>query len=232
MSRDRVLATIRASLGCSEPEDEERVAAVERRLAAPLRHLIPACASRPHSERVGQFTRSLREQSAAVIEAAAPGRIPEAIARYLGEAGLPLRLKLGADPFLAALPWQETPALERLQGPAGPGDAVALSSAGAGVAETGTLVLLSGRDNPTSLAFLPETHIIAVAEAAIVGALEDAFDLVRARLGQGAMPRSLNLVSGPSRTGDIGGRIVLGAHGPRRLAVIVYKTDEGAVGAP
>jgi L-lactate dehydrogenase complex protein LldG len=35
------------------------------------------------------------------------------------------------------------------------------------------------------------------------------------------MPRSLNLISGPSRTGDIGGRIVLGAHGPRRLCIVI-----------
>ena len=37
----------------------------------------------------------------------------------------------------------------------------------------------------------------------------------------GTMPRTLNLVTGASRTGDIGGRIVMGAHGPRRVAVFL-----------
>jgi L-lactate dehydrogenase complex protein LldG len=46
--------------------------------------------------------------------------------------------------------------------------------------------------------------------------------LVRAKYGKGAMPRALNFISGASRTGDIGGRIVKGAHGPRSLCVIVY----------
>jgi L-lactate dehydrogenase complex protein LldG len=85
-------------------------------------------------------------------------------------------------------------------------------------------LLASGPDNPASLAFLPETHIIALSEKQIVGSYEEAFDLVRAELGRRRMPRALNLVSGASRTGDIGGRIVLGAHGPRRLAVIIYGT--------
>jgi L-lactate dehydrogenase complex protein LldG len=90
------------------------------------------------------------------------------------------------------------------------------------VAETGTLVLASSAANPASLAFLPEFHLVAVPRDGIVASFEDAFARLRARAGPDRFPRAVNLVSGPSRTGDIGGRIVKGAHGPRRLAVLVY----------
>jgi L-lactate dehydrogenase complex protein LldG len=96
-----------------------------------------------------------------------------------------------------------------------------LSRAVAAVAETGTLVLTSGPANPVTLNFLPETHIVVLAAEDIVGPYEAAFDRVRAAWGQGIMPRTVNLVSGPSRTADVGGRLVTGAHGPRRLCVII-----------
>jgi len=125
-------------------------------------------------------------------------------ARYSSR-GLALRVRTGSDPLFAALPWTKAPAPRAL----------------AGVAETGTLVLASGPHNPTTLALLPETHLVVVRRAAIVGSYEDAVALVAGELGSARLPHTLNLISGASRTGDIGGRIVMGAHGPRRLAVIL-----------
>ncbi len=136
---------------------------------------------------------------------------------------MPLRVRAGADPYLAALPWTDDARIwcssrDRRR----PSDGAGLSRAIAGVAETGTLVLASGADNPVTLAFLPDTHLVVVARETIVGSYEDAMALVAARSSdRGVLPRTLNLVSGPSRTGDIGGKIVMGAHGPRRLAVIL-----------
>ena len=101
----------------------------------------------------------------------------------------------------------------------------------AGIAETETLVLASGAENPTSLAFLVETHVIAVARDAIVGCYEDAFDRLRATERGRGMLRAVNLISGASRTGD-GGRIVMGAHGPRRLLVIIYGRAPGTAEPP
>jgi L-lactate dehydrogenase complex protein LldG len=117
--------------------------------------------------------------------------------------------------------------LTRDAGAADPGDEASLSHAAAGVAETGTLVLASGPDNPVTLSFLPETHIVVVEAKDIVGGYEDAWAIVRERFGEGQMPRTVNMISGPSRTGDIGGRLVLGAHGPRRQCVIVVKSGSG-----
>jgi L-lactate dehydrogenase complex protein LldG len=126
------------------------------------------------------------------------------------------------------MPWERAPNLICLRGDAAPADEAGLSHALAGVAETATLVLASGPENPTSLAFLPETHVVAVAENSVVDSFEDAIERVRAHFGRRLLPRALNLVSGPSSTGDIGGQIVKGAHGPRRLTVIVYGASDSA----
>jgi len=111
-------------------------------------------------------------------------------------------------------------ALNILPGPAQGTDETSIAKAFAGVAETGTLVLTSGPANPTTLNFLPETEIVVVRGADVVGGYEDAWDKLRAAFPAG-LPRTVNWVSGPSRTADIEQTIVMGAHGPRRLHVIV-----------
>ena len=229
MSREAILAQIRASLGTRASRgapDTERRTAIEARLAHPPSPLLPERARLPAPERIAQFESLLGAQGTGILAAAGRAQIPAAIAAYLRAGDLPLRLRKGADPFLASLPWTTAGDLNMSQdGPAEPEDQVGLSRAIAGVAETGTLVLASGADNPVTLAFLPETHIVVLAKSAIVGSYEDAMQLVAAELSSqekpGQMPRTLNLITGASRTGDIGGRIVMGAHGPRRLAVVI-----------
>jgi L-lactate dehydrogenase complex protein LldG len=81
-------------------------------------------------------------------------------------------------------------------------------------------MLLSGPDTPASVSLLPETHIAIVPASRIVATMEDAFALLRAER-PGALPRSVNFVSGPSRTGDIEQTIVLGAHGPCRVHIVI-----------
>lgn len=222
MTRDAILGRIRESLGTKTAHG--RGAAVASRLARPPRNLVPSRADKEHSELVRQFVSYLQGQAATVFQLDAPAQIPSAVAGYLRAAALPSRLRCGDDAFLAAVDWASEPSLQLARGRAAPDDVVGVSTALAGVSETGTLVLASGSDNPVTLAFLPETHIIVVSESSIVGCYEDAFDLVRSRFGDGRMmPRTLNLVSGPSRTADIGGRIVIGAHGPRHLCVAVVR---------
>jgi len=98
---------------------------------------------------------------------------------------------------------------------------VGRSDALVAAAETGTLVLVSGADNPTTLSFLPETHFILIRASDVVGSYEEAFDRLRAIYGEGSLPRTVNLISGPSRTADIEQTIVRGAHGPKRLHVVI-----------
>jgi L-lactate dehydrogenase complex protein LldG len=224
MSRYDVLGEVRASLRV-QADDRARKHAIEQRLKVHPRGLLPAKAVLARERLAAQFVSCLADQATAVIVAGSAADIPAAVAGFLRKAGAAPLLRMGADPRLAALPWESAAGLVRLEGAAQADDRAALSHAVAGVAETGTLVLASGAENPTSLAFMPEIHLVAVERGSIVGSYEDAFDIVRSSLGEGAMPRALNLVSGASRTGDIGGRIVMGAHGPRTLCVIIYGAE-------
>ena len=66
------------------------------------------------------------------------------------------------------------------------------------------------------------TGIVVLHGNAVVGAYEDAFDLLRMRVGA-VWPRTVNLITGPSRTADIEQTLIMGAHGPRRLHVILVE---------
>jgi L-lactate dehydrogenase complex protein LldG len=219
-ARATIFARIRAALG-AERLDRARKSAVTRRIERHPRGPVPSRAKRGTEERVPLFAEMLAGQGADVTRVASPKEAVGAIASYLGTCNLPPRLRMGADPVLAALPWREAWDIERVSGAAEPGDKASLSRAAAGAAESGTLFLLSGPDNPTTLNFLPEAHTVLIAVSDIVGCYEEAFDRIRALDGEGTLPRSVNLISGPSRTADIEQTIVRGAHGPRWLHVLI-----------
>jgi L-lactate dehydrogenase complex protein LldG len=217
--REGILAGIRTSLG-AKSGDPNRRAAAQSRIAAHARGPVPARAAVQASEAVISFAARLKAQGVTVAEATHLSDIPRLAAEYLRANNLPARLRMGADPALAALPWMAAAPLDVRNGRATASDETSLSKAFAGVAESGTLVLVSGADNPTTLNFLPETHIVVVRGTDVVGGYEDVWDRLRAA-GSGLMPRTVNWVSGPSRTADIEQTIVMGAHGPRRLHVIL-----------
>lgn len=216
MSRERMLGSVRRGLDAHASAAARRKA-VEAHLAAAVPHPRPAGAG---GDLVQRFKDRQRALGVELIEVDAADDVPLAVAAYLRRLELPGRLRCGADPLWGGLPWERAPSLAIDRGPAQDGDTAGLSRAVAGVAETGTLALASGPDNPVTLGFLPDTHIVVLRAASVVAHYEDAFALVRGETG-GAVPRTLNLVTGASRTGDIGGKIVMGAHGPRRLAVVL-----------
>jgi len=218
-ARDAIFGKIRASLGAKSGDG--RQALTTQRIAARARHLTPARALQSPEALRAHFTDYLRRGMATVVDVPTLEGVPGAIAAYLREHNRPARIRMGADPRLALLPWHTTPGLDRLAGRAQPEDEVSLSFAVAAAAETGTLVLASGPDNPVTLNYLPETHLVLLDAATLVGPYEDAFNIVRAKFGIGVMPRTINFISGPSRTSDIGGKTVMGAHGPRHLAIFV-----------
>jgi L-lactate dehydrogenase complex protein LldG len=219
-ARAAVMDRIRSALGVASL-DRARRAVVTRRLERHPRGTIPSRAMRSGADRVALFTDMLTKQTADVRRVATPKEAVGAIASYLGTCNLPPRLRVGDDPVLAGLPWREAWDIEREFGPAQPSDRAALSRATVAAAETGTLFLVSGPANPTTLNFLPEAHTVLIAAADIVGCYEEAFDRLRATHGEGYLPRTVNLISGPSRTADIEQTIVRGAHGPSRLHVLI-----------
>jgi L-lactate dehydrogenase complex protein LldG len=221
--REQILSRVRSRLG-AKADDAKRRTALEKRLREHERHLLPQrVQGKSADELIASFRRFLEGQSATVLQVAAPDRVPAAIADYLRGNNLPPRVRTGSDELLSRLPWADTPNLEVAKGPAAPEDETGLSHAVAGVAETGTLFLASGPDNPVTLNFVPPTHIVVVSERDILPGYEDAWDRIRRRYGEAAMPRTVNLISGPSRTADVGGRLVMGAHGPKRLCVVIVK---------
>src|SRR5262245_21167069 len=218
--RSVVFSRIRQGLRASDEPARRR--AVDERLSQHSRNLVPRRGQLERSARIALFRAMAEGVHATVAEADGPGEIPALIAAYLRQQNLPSRVRHGGEPLLAELPWREgAPTVERLSGRADPRDEVSFSRAAAGLAESGTLILLSGPDNPTTLNFLPETHIAVVQGDDIVASYEDVFDRVRSAYGAGRMPRTLNMITGPSRTGDIEQRLELGAHGPKRLHIII-----------
>ena len=219
--RDSILKTIRSALGARGDEPGRR-GIVRARLERSPHGLIPARARQPATELVAQFSKMLALQGAVVRTVARSKGLPQAIAEQLAEFNLPARLRHGEEPLFTSLPWDKT-LIERDFGPAHPEDTVSLSRAMAAAAESGTLFLASGRDNPSTLNFLPETHLVALFADDLVGSYEEAWDALRAKYGRGVMPRTVNLISGASATADIEQMLIRGAHGPRRLAVFVIQ---------
>ena len=229
-ARAAILDNIRKGLAVTGRESD-RQAAVAARLKTHPGNLIPARATQPRPALITLFRNLLEGQSATVVELTGLDEVPTAIAGYLRGKNLALAARHGDDPLWARAPWSREPALDLQRGRAVGTDTAGLSHAIAGIAETGTLVLTSGPDNPTTLNFLPETHLVVVARGDIVGAGEEMWTRLRTTHGDGQMPRAVNFVSGPSRTADIEQQLVMGAHGPRRMLVMIVGegTDAGGV---
>ncbi len=219
-ARDLVFASIRRALGVSGAEEPRRKA-VQDRLRDHPRGVIPQRGQLGMVERIALFVSKVEAVSGTTQRIASIDDLPAAVAQYLRGHNLPLALKRGADPTLAAAPWQREPSLTVAVGATGGDDLVAISHAYGAAAETGTLVLLSGADNPTTLNFLPDNHIVVVAAETVVGAYESVLARLRDQFGAEGLPRAINLITGPSRSADIEQTLILGAHGPRRLHVIL-----------
>ena len=191
------------------------------RLAQHPRGVIPARGQLPPAERVKLFVEMVEAANGTAEMLASAADVPAAVAALLRRHNLPLQVRRGDDPRLAALPWDKERTLEVTTGPSDGHQLASMSHAFAGVAETGTLIMTSGPDNPTTLNFLPDTHIVVVDAKDIAGDYETVWQRVREKFGIDALPRAINMITGPSRSADIGQILILGAHGPRRLHVLV-----------
>ena len=220
-AREDILSNIRRSLGVNGRE-APRISAVQERLRAAPRGVLPLRGQVSGDERVALFRAEAERVAATVAEVARPQDIVNEAARYLREHNLPATLRMGADARLAELDLSET-AIEVTHGPSQGDDLNGLSHAFGAIAETGTIAMTSGPGNPTTLNFLPDNHIVVLREADLMGDAESLWDRLRAAYGKAVAPRTVNLITGPSRSGDIEQQIVLGAHGPRRLHIIILR---------
>lgn len=214
VARRQILARIRAAQGrAAEPDATERDGVADYLARHPSGPRPPA-----PGDLVAAFVDEATKLATTVDEVATLADAPAAAARYLSAHDLPMHAV--AWRTLGELDWAAAGVAVEFRKPVD-GDLVGLTGCFCATAETGSLVLLSGPDTYASAGLLPETHIAVVPASRIVAGHEDAFALIRAERGE--LPRAVNFVSGPSRTGDIEQTIVLGAHGPYRVHVIVVR---------
>ena len=217
MNREYILEKLGRNLAGSTPAERESNAL--QRIANGARGILPA-QPRTATAQINRFIEKAKAVQA-TVSLCAGDRLANAISQWLREHNLPQEIRTGDDERLSALHQAKDNALTVKRGPSDGTDLTGVSHAECGVSETGTLALLSGSDNPTTLNFLPENHIVVVRRSDIVTHYEDIWPRLRQRFGKGKMPRTVNLITGPSRSADIEQTLLLGAHGPVRLHILV-----------
>ncbi len=231
MSREAILAGIRRGLRRGELPADQR-AMLEGRLAQHPRHLIPARSQLPRAQQVALFIANVEKEFGTVFRVPSVSDVPAAVADYLAAQNLEPAFAL-APALAETIPWSQRPLLQFQARAAVPTDVVGVTAALAGIAETGTLMLPSGAATPTTLNIVPETCVVVLHARRIVGPYEAAWDRLRAERTDNAtgrfMPRNIMLITGPSRSADIEQTLELGAHGPRRLHVVIVDDDPEAL---
>jgi L-lactate dehydrogenase complex protein LldG len=218
-ARDKVLGRVRGALGRRDG-DGGAAARTQAYLAARPQGPRPKMAA----DLVSRFMQRAHDMESTVERIADPAAIPMRVASYLDALTLPPALAAQKShtgvcwPELAGLDWAGA-GLSIEARPTTGDDRLGIAGVFCAIAETGTLVVLTGADTPTATTLLPDTHIAVLRADRIVAGMEEAFALIARERGH--LPRAVNMISGPSRTGDIEQTIVLGAHGPYRVHIIV-----------
>jgi L-lactate dehydrogenase complex protein LldG len=215
-ARENILARVRSNLGLTgdRPSGDE-IVAVESYLRL-----------HPHGPRplsdwpdlAARFRERATTLGSTVDEVPAPSQVPEAVLRYLQAHSLPKSVVCWPD--LDALPWAAQ-GIDAQARTAVDSDLIGVTGCFCGIAETGTLMFLSGVKTPAATSLLPETHIAILPVGRIVVGMEEGWSLLRAEHGK--VPRAVNFISGPSRTADIEQTIVIGAHGPYRVHIVLVR---------
>jgi L-lactate dehydrogenase complex protein LldG len=219
-ARDTILGKVRSALGKQRTD--------EASLAEAQAYIDPhAQGPRPSlpDDLVSRFMQRAGDMESTVERVTDRDEIPSAISRYLdgveSSPGVRARFREGVCwPEFANLDWAGA-GLAIGARPTTGDDVLGITGVFCAIAETGTLVVLPGPAAPTATTLLPETHIAVLSADRIVAGMEEAFALIRSE--RGTLPRAVNLISGPSRTGDIEQTIVLGAHGPYRVHILVLE---------
>jgi L-lactate dehydrogenase complex protein LldG len=211
-ARDNILRRIREANGSEAATSAKQRDAILARLDAHTRGPLPSMDWEP----VPRFKERCIAMMSTVEDVASLAEVPQALASYLAKQNLPTS---GACwPQFAELDWAGA-GLAIEARPSHGGDKLGITGAFCALAETGTLMLLSGENTHATTSLLPENHVAIVAASRIVRTMEDGWDLLRRE--RTGLPRQVNFVSGPSRTADIEMTLVIGAHGPFRVHVVV-----------
>ena len=218
-SRDAVLGRVRSALGKTGDRTKARAAA-DAYVAAHAQGPRPCMPI----DLVERFVKRATDMESTLARIADRGEIPAAVARYIDALVLPQPIEAQKShagvcwPEFADLDWRGAGLAIEARPTLGH-DRLGITGSFCAIAETGTLVFTTAAQAPTATALLPDTHVAVVRAGRVVSGMEEAFALVRAE--HGGLPRAMNMMSGPSRTGDIEQTIVLGAHGPFRVHILL-----------
>jgi L-lactate dehydrogenase complex protein LldG len=225
-------ADILGKIRQSRPTTDNSVA--EARLSARPRGIIPARTDKAPGALVDLFVAQAEFVDATVDRVAASDAVPDAVAGYLASQNLPSELRVAPDSQLDDIPWDRRPTLSVSRGKSDGSHEVSVTGAFAGIAETGSLMLRSGPESPSTLNFLPDHHVVVLRASQVKKSYEDGWDAIRRQMESqpNSLPRTVNFITGPSRTGDIEQKILMGAHGPRRLHIVLIDDDPAGKFAP
>lgn len=223
-ARDKILSRVREACGRTEEplqnSDSKRAALIaalpddiQQRLNKPKPLTQPAVST----DLIDSMVKQMEAVQMSVVRLQSNEDVVAAVEWYLQEEGI--NGEVSVAPALKQFSWPQNMRFGAATGT----ELASVTGAMAAVAETGSIALLSGAQTPATLNFLPETHIVVLYESQVVKHMEDVWSQLRE---QSMLPRSLNLVTGPSRTGDIEQTIELGAHGPRRLHVLLVAGEQ------
>ena len=216
-ARENILARIRAAQGkppAPSPAECEQV-----------RAYLAARALSPRPRAADDLMACFRERALALsstfddVETLADA--PRAVASYLRRNNLPSNAVCW--PELLDLGWGAT-GMSVAARAARDGDLVGITGTFCAIAETGTLLMVSGPRSLATTSLLPETHIALVRTDRVVRGMEEAWQLMRAEIG--VPPRTVSFISGPSRTADIEQTVTLGAHGPYRVHIVLLHGEK------
>ncbi|MCK5547295.1 MAG: LUD domain-containing protein [Rhodospirillaceae bacterium] len=217
-TRATIFKNISAALDAHGPK-ALREQNANARINARERGPIPLRGQKTGSSLIDEFVSEAIRINGEIINLKSISEIPGAV-MTAAQKNAP-NIRLAPHPVLNGLNWDQSVATINT-GPADPSDDAGVSVAKMAVAETGTLVLLSGPKSPVTINFLPDVHIVVLFSEDILPTYEDVWDKIRKdNSGVNVMPRTVNWITGPSRTADIEQSILLGAHGPRRLVILL-----------
>ncbi|MBT6077023.1 MAG: LUD domain-containing protein [Oceanospirillaceae bacterium] len=215
-AKQQILGRIRSGLKRG-PLNEQQQAILSQKLTSRSRTIQPARAKVTGQTALDDFKAMAIEVATEIVELASLEQLPQTMNQLMKDSNLTQQpLVLANEPDLVALPWAHAGITTDIR-VSTKGDSVSLTNSLCGVAETGTLVLRSSPNSPTTLNLFPDLHCAVLHKDSIVAGYEDAWDWVR----DGGIPRTVNFITGPSRSADLEQTLRMGAHGPKRLVIFL-----------
>ncbi|MDC9719397.1 MAG: lactate utilization protein C [Gammaproteobacteria bacterium] len=215
-ARQAILGRIRSGLKRG-PLNEQQQTHLLQQLSSRKRTIQPARAKVTGSAALGDFKTMALEVGTEIIDLTSVEQLPQAMSKLMGDSNLAQQpLVLANESELVALNWNAANITTEIR-VSTKGDAISLTNSLCGVAETGTLVLRSSPHSPTTLNLFPDIHCAVLYKDNIVPGYEDAWDWVR----NDGIPRTVNFITGPSRSADLEQTLRMGAHGPKRLIIFL-----------